>query len=266
MPDEIDDSRGLTKPQKAARRCGPVNLLVVLLLVAAPAWYFFHELAEKIQWSSSGGKRRVYDCVIITAASGAELSPRISRDVAARLDTALGHHAETEFFLVLSRGGSTSKPSPLDEDGLAVDEAKRSARYLLERGVESRRILIAPAPSSNAGIANAAIARLMHADLRGWKSLLIISAQHELPITKLVFDWVFALPPARGGGMGGGRGRGLYQRPSEPVPTIEYEVSDQSHLHTHTQSTHSPTALCTLLADFVVCAECDTGERGDARR
>ena len=265
MPDEIDDSRGLTKPQKAARRCGPVNLLVVLLLVAAPAWYFFHELAEKIQWSSSGGKRRVYDCVIITAASGAELSPRISRDVAARLDTALGHHAETEFFLVLSRG-STSKPSPLDEDGLAVDEAKRSARYLLERGVESRRILIAPAPSSNAGIANAAIARLMHADLRGWKSLLIISAQHELPITKLVFDWVFALPPARGGGMGGGRGRGLYQRPSEPVPTIEYEVSDQSHLHTHTQSTHSPTALCTLLADFVVCAECDTGERGDARR
>ena len=60
--------------------------------------------------------------------------------VAARLDAALAH-GDTEFYLVLSRG-TTHKSAPIDTDGVAIDEAAASARYLIDRGVAPSQILL----------------------------------------------------------------------------------------------------------------------------
>ena len=61
--------------------------------------------------------------------------------VKARLDAALRHDSDDAAqYLVLSRG-TTHKPAPTDADGFAVDESVASARYLIARGVDPRRIV-----------------------------------------------------------------------------------------------------------------------------
>ena len=44
-------------------------------------------------------------------------------------------------------------------------------------------------------IGNAAFARLMHSDIRGWRSLLVITSASHMARTRRIFDWVFTLPP-----------------------------------------------------------------------
>ena len=85
--------------------------------------------------------------------------------VLARLDAALLHSADTDFFLVLSRG-TTHKAPPLDAGGFPIDESAASAQYLIERGVDSSRVLLESWSLDTIG--NAAFARLMHSDPREW--------------------------------------------------------------------------------------------------
>ena len=113
----------------------------------------------------------------------------------ARLDAALRHDATTRQYLVLSRG-TTHKPAPTDADGFAVDESVASARYLIARGVDPRRIV--QDTWSVDTIGNVAFARLMHADLAGWRRMHAVTSDNYLARTRAIFEWVFALPPRAG--------------------------------------------------------------------
>ena len=113
--------------------------------------------------------------------------------VAARLDTALAHDARTRDYLVLSRG-TTHKPPPVDSRGFPMDESEASAIYLKRRGVEAGRILLDTWSVDTIG--NAAFARLMHADPRGWRRLHVVTSEFHVARTRAIFEWVFALSPA----------------------------------------------------------------------
>ena len=69
---------------------------------------------------------------------------------------------------MLSRG-TTHKPPPLDTAGFPIDESMASARYLVERGVAPARVLLESWSLDTIG--NAAFARLMHSDVRGWRRI-----------------------------------------------------------------------------------------------
>ena len=115
--------------------------------------------------------------------------------VAARLDAALQHKADTHHFLVLSRG-TTHKPPPLDGAGFPVDEAAASARYLVSHGVAPSRVLLESWSLDTIG--NAAFARLMHAEPRAWRRVHVVTSSFHMPRTRQIFEWVFSLPPLRG--------------------------------------------------------------------
>ena len=116
--------------------------------------------------------------------------------VVARLDAALVHSAQTDYFLVLSRG-TTHKPPPLDSAGFPVDESAASARHLVSRGVAPSRVLLESWSLDTIG--NAAFARLMHSEPREWTDLLVVTSEIHLPRTRAIFEWVFTLPPHRHG-------------------------------------------------------------------
>ena len=82
----------------------------------------------------------VYDAIVICgggleADTGAPLPW-----VLGRLNTAINRSAEAEFLLALSRG-TTHEPPPLDANGFPIDEAKASADYLVQHGIEPKRVL-----------------------------------------------------------------------------------------------------------------------------
>lgn len=126
--------------------------LFSLLFFAFALWY--------LPRLSEDGVTRQYDAVIIPGGGLSQNQPLPW--VSARLDAALRHAEETQFFLVLSRG-TTHKPPPLDADGFPVDESMASARYLIDRGVAPSRVLIESWSLDTIG--NAAFSRLMHCEV-----------------------------------------------------------------------------------------------------
>ena len=134
---------------------------------------------------------------IIVPGGGLEEDGQPYEFVRARLDAALLHDAETEAYIVLSRG-TTHKPPPRNARGFPVDESVASAQYLVEHGVEPSRILQDTWSVDTVG--NVAFARLMLTQPRGWRRLLVITSEFHMPRTRALFDWIFGLPP-RGQGV-----------------------------------------------------------------
>ena len=138
-----------------------------------------------------GANPRRFDAVVVPG-GGLEPDGRPAPWVQARLDAALAHDKNTDYFLVLSRG-TTHKPPPLDERGFPLDESAASGAYLQERGVDASRILLESWSLDTIG--NAAFTRLMHADVRRWRRLLVITNAFHAARTREIFEWVFSLPP-----------------------------------------------------------------------
>ena len=145
-----------------------------------------------LMWSPSPATK--WDAVIVPG-GGLEEDGQPYAFVRARLDAALRHDAETEAYLVLSRG-TTHKPPPRNERGFPVDESVASAQYLVEHGVEPSRILQDTWSVDTVG--NVAFTRLMLIEPRGWRRLLVITSEFHMPRTRALFDWIFGLSPQRG--------------------------------------------------------------------
>ena len=213
--------------------------LVILILVVCIVMFLIYEAdgANQVDPSAAGkdNSEKRYDCVIVPGGGlGSDALPLPW--VAARLDSALAHEAETNFFLVLSRG-TTHKPPPLDSAGFPVDESAASARYLVEKGhIATSRVLLESWSLDTIG--NAAFARLMHSDVRGWRRLLIVTSSSHMPRTRKIFEWIFSLPPGPDASGPGkrvrGRRRGVESsvQSSRPAPPqLEFEeVDDEDHL------------------------------------
>ncbi len=73
-------------------------------------------------------------------------------------------------------------------------EAIAAARALLARGVPPECIWAETASLDTIG--NAYFARAIHTDPAGLRRLLVVNSAFHMPRTRMVFDWVFGLPPA----------------------------------------------------------------------
>ena len=201
--DPYDDARGGHVHVRAARRW-PLKLLPTLcLLLCATAlslWLALgtgsssahhkhaHRTAASQHDSVSAGR---YDAVVVPGGGFEEGTLLPAPWVRARLDAALLHDAEADHFLVLSRG-TTHRPPPVDAAGHPVDEARASADYLTARGVDASRVLLESWSLDTIG--NAAFARLMHAEPRRWRRLLVVTSAFHMVRTRAIFEWVFGLP------------------------------------------------------------------------
>lgn len=168
--------------------------LAAFALIALALTYAFHWRHAAVAAAGAGATRRRWDCVVVPG-GGLDAERQPAAWVRARLDAALAHDQEAARYLVLSRG-TTHRAPPLDARGFPVDEAAASAAYLVAHGVAPERVLLESWSFDTIG--NAAFARLMHADLRGWRSMLVITSEFHLRRTRAIFDWVFALPDAAG--------------------------------------------------------------------
>ena len=200
LPRTDDDDKRRRRPPLAGRR-RLAMLLIVVLLITVAVWLLLVRVP-----SSADAEQLHFDCVIVPGGGLEASTGEPAAWVAARLDAALEYDSRTDFFLVLSRG-TTHKPPPV-ESGYPVDESAASARYLVARGIAPSRVLLESWSLDTIG--NAAFARLMHADLRGWRKMLVVTSAFHRPRTQAIFDWVFSLPDASG-------------RPRRPTAQLSYE-------------------------------------------
>ncbi len=108
-----------------------------------------------------------------------------------RFDKALEVY-QGEFIISLS-AGTIHKPPLLDERGYPLFESVAGANYLLRNGISPDKILIET--SSYDTIGNAFFSRIIHAEPRKFKKLLVITSDFHMPRTESVFRWIYSLHP-----------------------------------------------------------------------
>jgi len=148
---------------------------------------------EKCALDTSGIQ---FDAVVIPSGGiDDEGNPR--QWVKSRLDAALEFDSVTKYYVCLSRA-TFHKPPCIGSDGYPVDEATSSASYLMTKGVNSSRILLEGWSFDTIG--NAYGARQLICEPMGLRRLMVVTSQFHMRRTRLLFDWVFSLPTAEGGG------------------------------------------------------------------
>jgi uncharacterized SAM-binding protein YcdF (DUF218 family) len=129
-----------------------------------------------------------YDAIIIPG-GGVRAGGVLPPWVAARFDRAL--EVAGDALLIPLSAGTPYKPPPLDERGFPIFEARAGSEYLIQRGVDPRRILIEE--SSYDTIGNAFFSRVIHIEPRGLRRVLVITSAFHLERTAAVFRWVYSL-------------------------------------------------------------------------
>jgi uncharacterized SAM-binding protein YcdF (DUF218 family) len=109
-----------------------------------------------------------------------------------RFDKAVELFSGTEKLVPLSRW-TTHRPTLVDEEGFARDEAVKGAEYLIEHGVPPENILIENFSFDTIG--NAFFTRVVHTDPGNLRKLCIVTSAFHIPRTKEIFTKVFALTP-----------------------------------------------------------------------
>jgi hypothetical protein len=97
-----------------------------------------------------------------------------------------------EYVIALS-AGTTHRPPPVDEQGFPIFESVAAARYLMERGIPAERILTET--QSYDTIGNAFFSRVIHAEPRQMRRLLVIASDFHLARVEAVFRWIYGLHP-----------------------------------------------------------------------
>ncbi len=108
-----------------------------------------------------------------------------------RLDRALELRGG-EYLVTLS-AGTPHRPPPLDDNKFPIFESAAGAKYLIEAGVPSNRVLMET--SSRDTIGNAFFSRVIHVQPRAWRRVLVITSDFHLERVQAAFDWVYGLTP-----------------------------------------------------------------------
>lgn len=111
--------------------------------------------------------------------------------VTCRLDRAIERYAG-EYLIALS-AGTVHRPPPLDQNRFPILESVAAARYLLNAGIPADRILTETCSLDTIG--NAFFSRVIHADPREFRRLLVITSDFHLERTRMAFEWVYRLSP-----------------------------------------------------------------------
>jgi hypothetical protein len=138
--------------------------------------------------------KHCFDAILIPG-GGLRGSGDVPPWVKRRLDRAV-EIRQDEYIITLS-AGTTHKPQPRDKDGFTLFESEAAARYLMVKGVPQQYVLCET--SSYDTIGNAYFSRVIHAEPRGFKKLLVINSDFHMPRTKAIFQWVYGLPANNSG-------------------------------------------------------------------
>jgi uncharacterized SAM-binding protein YcdF (DUF218 family) len=137
------------------------------------------------------GRVRRYDAVLVPG-SGLRPGGALPPFVLDRLEAAQALAGEAPIIPLSAH--TFHRPPPLDAAGFPVLESIAAARALLARGVPAGRIW------AETGLARHHRQRLLrpriHTDPAGLRRLLVVNSEFHMPRTRMVFDWVFGLPPA----------------------------------------------------------------------
>jgi uncharacterized SAM-binding protein YcdF (DUF218 family) len=132
-----------------------------------------------------------YDAVLVPGGGlrpGGALPPFVLNRLEAA--QALAGEAPT----ILLSAYTIHRAPPLDATGYPVLESVVAAQTLLARGVPATRIWTETASLDTIG--NAYFARVIHTDPAGLRRLLVVNSEFHMPRTRMIFDWIFGLPPA----------------------------------------------------------------------
>ncbi len=133
---------------------------------------------------------RKYDAVVVPGGGLDHSTRQPAAWVISRLESALELDSNTRFYIVLSRGTPHRAP-PRDGGDYPVDESVASARYLMEHGVSSSRIILDTWSLDTIG--NAYFARTSVIDPLSLRSMCVVTSAFHAPRTRAIFDWVFGL-------------------------------------------------------------------------
>lgn len=135
----------------------------------------------------------MYDAIVVLGGSFID-DKTLPTWVESRLNTAIQYSANTDLFLLLSRG-SPHKPPVLNESRHPIDECQIMANYLIKNGVEANRIILDAWSKDTIGNAYATLT--MHAIPRNLRKMLIITSDFHMPRTQAIFEKVFSLFPLK---------------------------------------------------------------------
>jgi hypothetical protein len=132
-----------------------------------------------------------YDAVLVPG-GGLRRDGALPPFVPNRLDAAQALAGDAPIILLSAH--TVHRAPPLDAAGYPVLESVAAAGALLARGVPAMRIWVETASLDTIG--NAYFARVIHTDPAGLRRLLVVNSEFHMPRTRMIFDWVFGLPPA----------------------------------------------------------------------
>ncbi len=129
-----------------------------------------------------------YDAILIL---GGGLRPGGLLPEYAKLRFDLALASESGEPMVPLSAGTTRRPATLDADGRLFTESRAGARYLIDRGIDPRRIYCESTAYDTIG--NAYFSRVQLTDPLGWRRPLVITSEFHMPRTEAIFRWIFSL-------------------------------------------------------------------------
>ena len=132
-----------------------------------------------------------YDAVLVPG-GGLRPSGTLPPFVQNRLEAAQALAGEAPIIPLSAH--TVHRAPPLNTAGYPVLESVAAAEALLARGVPAARIWAETASLDTIG--NAYFARVIHTDPAVLRRLLVVNSEFHMPRTRMIFDWVFGLPPA----------------------------------------------------------------------
>lgn len=144
-------------------------------------------------WRGSGSGEipiHNYDAILIPG-GGVRESGALPSWVRRRLDRAL--ELQRGEYLVTLSAGTPHRPPPLGDNKFPIFESAAAARYLIEAGIPSSRVLMET--SSWDTIGNAFFSRVIHVQPRGWRRVLVIASDFHLERVQAAFNWTYGLTP-----------------------------------------------------------------------
>lgn len=131
-----------------------------------------------------------YDAILIPG-GGVRESGALPSWVRRRLDRAM--KLQRGEYLVTLSAGTPHRPPPLDSNRFPIFESAAGARYLIQAGLPSSRVLMET--SSWDTIGNAFFSRVVHVQPRGWRRILVITSDFHLERVQAAFNWAYGLTP-----------------------------------------------------------------------
>lgn len=107
-----------------------------------------------------------------------------------RIDMAL--KIESKYYIPSTRFTCNKAPC-INSLGFPIDESIVAANYLMNNGIDSKKILCENTSTDTIG--NAYFTRTLFTDPRRLKKICIITSAFHMQRTKIIFDWIFSLEP-----------------------------------------------------------------------